>query len=230
MAATGDRGAPDVRELVARDRQPFYGIKDVKGKDASGSTTVVDNTSATGNDAPAGLFNALGAAARTTPLSASGYYITFPNDGEKGVNAPLTIGQYTYFSTNTPPQPSALSCATNLGTARGYRVNYFTGAWSSGIFDGGGLPPSPIAGIVKSSATSGVVPVRIGALDPTKTLCVGPDCKSAIGAIEREPQLHAVAQARYWYMQNTISRRLPAARWSGAARVGRCARGPVRPC
>lgn len=94
--------------------------------------------------------------------------LTFP--GEKGVNAPLSIAGVVFFGTNQPTPPAVDSCTGNLGIARGYAVNVFTGnaafdrptvgALSRtdlyGEFEGGGLPPSPVSGTVIVDGT----PVR----------------------------------------------------------------------
>ena len=75
--------------------------------------------------------------------------------GEKAVNAPVTVSGTAFFGTNRPVVPSANTCVSNLGQARGYAFSPFTGAVSSVVFDGGGLPPSPVAGVVDVDNTSG---------------------------------------------------------------------------
>lgn len=86
--------------------------------------------------------------------------LTFP--GEKGVNAPLSIAGVVFFGTNQPTPPAVDSCTGNLGIARGYAVNVFTGNAAFdrtpigslsrvdlySEFEGGGLPPSPVSGTV----------------------------------------------------------------------------------
>ena len=60
------------------------------------------------------------------------------------------------------------SCDTDLGTARVYNVRYFDAAPKIGnvnrseIIDGGGLPPSPVAGMVKLDDEATPVPFLIG--------------------------------------------------------------------
>jgi len=76
-----------------------------------------------------------------------GCYIKLSTKGEKVVNAPFTIAGATYFGTNRPT-PSANSCTGSLGEARGYQFPVFCGAPSSSVFEGGGLPPSPVGGVV----------------------------------------------------------------------------------
>jgi hypothetical protein len=82
------------------------------------------------------------------------------NQGEQGVTSAVIVGGMVTFSTNRPLS-SALSCSTRLGEARGYFVNLFNGSGAIGTannaacggsrsstFAGGGLPPSPVIGIV----------------------------------------------------------------------------------
>ena len=88
----------------------------------------------------------------TCPITSSkGWYFNMPNTCEQVVNKATSIGGYTYFGTNQPVNNT--SCATNLGIARGYAVSISggcapPGAGRSITFTGGGLPPSPVAGIV----------------------------------------------------------------------------------
>ena len=87
-------------------------------------------------------------------------------DGERAVNAPLTIAGTVYFATNRPNAslPSEQACS-NLGEARAYRLNYASGAAPPGLtpstfFTGGGLPPRATAGVVQ--VNSSLVPFCIG--------------------------------------------------------------------
>jgi Tfp pilus tip-associated adhesin PilY1 len=79
--------------------------------------------------------------------------------GEQTVTSALIAGGLVTFSTNRPIPSTAGSCSTVLGEARGYFVNVLTGSGAiavagscggtrSGIFAGGGLPPSPVMGTV----------------------------------------------------------------------------------
>lgn len=89
-----------------------------------------------------------------------GWYmdLTANGTGEQTVTSALIIGGMTTFSTNRP-LPNSAACSTALGEARGYFVNLLNGSGSigvaatcggarSGIFVGGGLPPTPVAGTV----------------------------------------------------------------------------------
>jgi hypothetical protein len=89
---------------------------------------------------------------------------------EQVVNKPLTIGGIVYFGTNAPKQSVAASCANNLGDARGYAVDFLTanpvsvGDNRYTTYLGGGLPPSPVAGVVDVDGQK--VPFIIGGTNP----------------------------------------------------------------
>ncbi len=200
MQGTGDREHPLYTNDSVNVVNRFYVLKDTKtGNDGSGATTIVDNTASTSLSGPSGLFNATSA---SYDGSLAGFYITLRRAGEKVVNGPTTVGGYTYFGTNQPPQPGGLVC-TNLGTARGYQVNYATGATATTVFDGGGLPPSPTAGVVTVQVAGKNIdlPFVIGAGDPVLKTCVGPDCKSSIGAIKPDIPLSPARRRIYWYLE-----------------------------
>ena len=75
--------------------------------------------------------------------------------GEKVVTAAVSTGGFTYFSTNAPTNTfSTTACNTNLGTAKSYRQALFCGAVESKEFVGGGLPPSPVIGLVEVQVPS----------------------------------------------------------------------------
>ena len=114
--------------------------------------------------------------------------------GEKSVNAPTTVGGFTFFGTNTPIPPDPSICQANLGTARGYRIDFLTGESRFVVFDGGGLPPSPVAGVVIVDGQT--VPFLIGGGNPDGT---GPDDKSAIGGQEPPIPIPPIRSRIYWY-------------------------------
>jgi type IV pilus assembly protein PilY1 len=199
LVGTGDREHPLYANASVDIVNRFYGLKDTKtGMDASGWTTLVDNTASTSTSGPSTLFDAASGPYNGT---LGGYYLTLTNKGEKVVNASTTIGSFTYFGTNQPPTPSALVC-NDLGTARGYQINYLTAAVSSEVFDGGGLPPSPTAGVVTVQIGGKDVnmPFVIGAGDPANKTCIGPDCTSSIGAIKPVIPVSPTRRRIYWYL------------------------------
>jgi Tfp pilus tip-associated adhesin PilY1 len=95
--------------------------------------------------------------------------------GEQTVTSALILGGQVVFSTNRPIPPAAGTCSTVLGQARGYWLNLFNGSGTisskavscggdrSAIFEGGGLPPSPVTGNVLVDGKP--VTVVIGAVD-----------------------------------------------------------------
>lgn len=79
--------------------------------------------------------------------------------GEQTVTSAVVVGGLLYFSTNRPIPATQGTCSTALGEARGYVVNLFNasgaigvagscGGGRTGIFTGGGLPPSPVVATV----------------------------------------------------------------------------------
>jgi type IV pilus assembly protein PilY1 len=212
MAGTGDREHPVYQDGATSIVNRFYMIKDMNiGNDASGWITVSDTTSSTADIAPASLFHVVLANCdpnASPPVksgcydgSLSGFYITLPNAGEKVVNAPTTIGGFTYFGTNQPTAPNNLVCGNGTGTARDYQVNFVTGSTASGVLDTGGLPPSPVAGLVDIDINGGTltVPFLLGG-NPSKD-CVGPDCKSSIGGTRPPIPISPTRRRLYWYQE-----------------------------
>jgi Tfp pilus tip-associated adhesin PilY1 len=122
--------------------------------------------------------------------------------GEQTVTSAVIGGGLVTFSTNRPIPSPAASCSTVLGEARGYFVNLFTGSGSiavagscggqrSGIFAGGGLPPSPVIGTIP---VGGVVrTVIIGAIQR------GGAGSSPIGAQQLSPPISQKRKRVYWY-------------------------------
>lgn len=82
-----------------------------------------------------------------------GWYMTL-SSSEQVVTSSITLFGETTFSTHRPLVPSPGTCSANLGEARVYNVSYLTsepvGNETSRFetISGGGLPPSPVAGMV----------------------------------------------------------------------------------
>jgi type IV pilus assembly protein PilY1 len=72
---------------------------------------------------------------------------------------------------------------SNLGIARGYRIGTFDGTLTYTTFAGGGLPPSPVIGLVTvtypGASTPTTVPFLIGGGVPNTSTA---DAVSPIGA------------------------------------------------
>jgi hypothetical protein len=99
-------------------------------------------------------------------------------------------------------QTVAGQCASNLGEARGYAVNLLNasgavgtenlcGANRSGIFIGGGLPPSPVVGSVPVAGRQ--VTVVIGGIQRTGA------SSSPIAAQRVRPTITQRRARLYWY-------------------------------
>jgi type IV pilus assembly protein PilY1 len=175
----------------------FYMIKDTKvGMSATGWTPVRDDTSSSADLVPTSLFRAT----NTIPYdgSLSGFYVTLAGAGEKGVNAPTTVGGLVYFGTNQPIVPSTTSCQANLGTARSYSVHFLTGASNIRQLDGGGLVPSPVFGIVTVNVggTDRQVPFLIGGGGGS-----GADGRSGLGAQKPVIPIKNIRKRTYWYRE-----------------------------
>jgi type IV pilus assembly protein PilY1 len=141
-------------------------LKDFKtGKDASvtPALTTIGDYSKLQNAATATSAQLLAAVSDNANL---GWYYALSTDGEKVVNAPLTIAGTVFFATHRPTAnaSSGQACA-NVGEARAYRLAFATGASPAGmaastLFTGGGLAPSPTAGVVQVGSSR--VPFCIG--------------------------------------------------------------------
>jgi type IV pilus assembly protein PilY1 len=75
-------------------------------------------------------------------------------DHEQVVTSAITVFGTTTFSTHVPHVPAEGSCVSTLGTARVYNIDFSNAAAANGtlsrseVIVGGGLPPSPVAGMV----------------------------------------------------------------------------------
>jgi len=194
---TGDREHPLLTQKATSIVNRFYMLKDTNvGGNASTWTPVHDDTSSTADAAPLALFHVTD----STPYDGtlSGFYRTLSGSGEKGVNAPTTVGGTVYFGTNQPIVPSTTSCQANLGSARSYGVNFLTGSATSRLLDGGGLAPSPVFGIVTVNVggTNRQLPFLIGGGGGS-----GADGKSGLGAQKPIIPLKATRKRTYWFRE-----------------------------
>ncbi len=125
-----------------------------------------------------------------------GWYFDLPNSCEQVVNKATSIGGTTFFGTNQPVPTPAGSCSTNLGVARGYAVKILTGCAlpdtngaRSTVLIGGGLPPSPVAGVVDVG----------GKLTPFCLGCATADSPLALGGGEIIINPPGTRSRNYWY-------------------------------
>ena len=128
--------------------------------------------------------------------SLNGCYVTLAQ-GEKVVNASASIGGNSYFGTNQPSLPTGNSCAFNLGVARAYAMPLFCATPTASVLIGGGLPPSPVVGVVAVNYT------RVNGATGTKlkSFVLGaPNPKqSALEVSEPTPPPATARKRRYWY-------------------------------
>lgn len=190
LLGSGDREHPllDTKTGSAYTvRNRFYMIKDTNtGKDAGTPTAVTHPT----------LFDATSTAYDDT---LNGFYITL-SVGEKVVNASVTVKGTTFFGTNQPKLASSTSCLSDLGLAKGYAISPFTGSKSSVDYDGGGLPPTPVVGVVTINTSDGKSTqqefcIGCGGL----TGATGGDSKSGFGAASLSTLVPKQPRRTYWY-------------------------------
>jgi type IV pilus assembly protein PilY1 len=144
LVGTGDREKP----LLVSTADNFFLVKDTVGvpratplvKSDLTRVTKIDNTTM----APT--------SPNPAPSDPEGCYLELATNGEKVVNAPFTIAGATYFGTNRPKPASSTTCSADLGEAYGYKFPLFCGVPAKpNSIAGGGLPPSPVGGIVTVS-------------------------------------------------------------------------------
>ena len=158
------------REHPLRDSSPsaafnvkdrFFLVKDLG--------TTVNDTSLNTKDVTAADTDLFNATYTVWDLTKKGFYINFvgtgwndttnkpdatktPTPGEKAVNAPVAVNGQIFFATNQPKDKTN-TCQANLGTARAYAINPFTGAQAQNELAGGGLPPSAVTGLITITET-----------------------------------------------------------------------------
>ncbi|MEJ6022720.1 hypothetical protein [Ramlibacter sp. PS4R-6] len=135
-----------------------------------------------------------GTTATTYP---NGFYINFAV-GEKGVNAPLATNGMVFFATNRPVDPDG-QCKANLGEAKAYAVSPFLATTTTNLIVGGGLPPSPVAGLITVSTNNPNNPSET----TEEKFCIGcaAVCTSC-SSLENSPPVNAVPKnlkRTYWY-------------------------------
>jgi type IV pilus assembly protein PilY1 len=138
LVGTGDREKP--LALVSADR--FYTLLDYATAKGAPSAATITNADLSSN----------GGALAT---GGAGCYVSLDPRGEKVVTGAVSTGGYTYFSTNRPTPSGPNSCSTNLGVAKTYRMPLFCGVPESQELAGGGLPPSPVTGLVEVPVPAG---------------------------------------------------------------------------
>lgn len=186
MVGSGDREKP----LDTTSTDAFFTIRDtllIKGTPTTAFTAITAT--------------ALGTVGSTESM-AVGCQIPMSTSGEKIVNAPVSVGGITYFSTNMPRPASTTSCSANLGIAKVYSAPLFCRAATSQVLVGGGLPPSPVTGTVTVSYTSPITGVTVTKQVPF--IIGAPNSKgSGIEGSKVTPIITPIRKRRYWFLENT---------------------------
>lgn len=151
FAGTGDREKPLLTQVASASQRDDYFFAVVDSNPGKGSTTetpptvIFTDPDAAGNDLV--TYNDFSSA------SSKGCYYPLAERvlGEKVINAPITVGGKTYFSTNKPTDAEyeGNSCIGDLGTAKSYAVPLMCGPADITELVGGGLAPSPVIGVVR---------------------------------------------------------------------------------
>ncbi|MOA50363.1 hypothetical protein D3C78_1733680 [compost metagenome] len=106
----------------------------------------------------------------------------------------VVFGKVT-FSTHMPKVPDVNSCGSNLGLSRVYNLSYLDGTGTFQVIAGGGLPPSPVAGIVHVCTAGG------DCFDAPFLMGGDPDSPVEV-EYKLKPSGAAVNKSRvYWYME-----------------------------
>ena len=203
FAGSGDREHPlwsAVANTACTITNRLYMLKDTQtGKDGSALTTITELPGTAAN-----LFNATSTAYAG---SASGYYISL-GQCEKVVNAPLAVAGYVYFGANkaenTAQQHNLQQCEETLGEATSYRLKPFSGTVTTGEWESGGLPPSPVAGVVNIPLDGKTIQVPFcigcGVGDDDAAADANTCNSSALAACKPVINVPASRSRTYWYM------------------------------
>lgn len=164
LIGTGDREKPSAASTAAQVRNRFYGLKD--------TFRVAAPTPAVGfGQVPPGthLADLMNVTGRTTVNAGAlavtrGWFLDLYTTSvpyEQVVTTPLTLGGITYFNTYQARQDARDGSCSNLGTARGYQIDFLTGVMqvnakgdrSPSTYLSQGIPTDPVGGSVHVDGT-----------------------------------------------------------------------------
>jgi type IV pilus assembly protein PilY1 len=205
QVGTGDREKPLLKsKLFGAGNEGFYMIKDTIGAPRD---TVLDASklvlAAEVNPANMTYFSSdvtkddpRYATSENDARYENGCYISLASNGEKVVNAPTTIAGVTYFGTNRPSSSSALKCSGGLGDAFAYKWPLFCRPPIKPVqLATGGLPPSPVAGLVEIMVDN----------KPTKVPFIlgSGERASPFTPSRPDPAVSPVRRRSNWYIDNS---------------------------
>ena len=157
MIGSGDREKPLTAYTSASSVSNYFFM--VKDKPTDSAWLTSENTSGGACGANMLCLNSLLAIAYngTTPTAANlatkkGWYLGLTST-EQVVTSSVVVFNTITFSTHTPATTSSTSCSANLGLAKVYNLSRINASTTVGTvrgetIAGGGLPPSPVAGMV----------------------------------------------------------------------------------
>lgn len=169
MFGSGDREKPlsaDIYPATAQVNNYFYMIKD---KPTSSTWFSNVNKACSGVICRGSLLKIAYGSGNPSQADLASYPLGWRLqlvDGEQVVTSAITVYGVINFSTNQPTPPEAGQCTT-LGTARVYNINYQDASPLDNqerfrVVAGGGLPPSPVAGLVQLDNSGASYPFCIG--------------------------------------------------------------------
>lgn len=125
--------------------------------------------------------------------------------GEKVVNAATAFMGSTYFGTNKPKASTGYTCNANLGDAKVYEAPMFCQTPIATPYVGGGLPPSPVSGVVEVSYTQTNPDGTTTTITKHKAILIGgPNSKqSAIENTDKNKAVNLPRKRRYWYREKS---------------------------
>lgn len=155
LMGSGDREHPLNTNIATTNvDNAFFMLKD---KPADGTWLSDESTTCGGNflcvDSLLAISNDGTPASQAALDAKKGWYLTLSPKEQVVTSAVVVFGEVT-FSTHIPTVPDANACTTALGTAQVYNINYLdaSAVGNAGTLysqvSGGGLPPSPVSGMV----------------------------------------------------------------------------------
>jgi type IV pilus assembly protein PilY1 len=187
MVGTGDREKP----LMVSTSDNFFLVKDTVGTPRASVLTKADMTRVAKID----NVSMAPTLAAGTVNDDEGCYLELATNGEKVVNAPFSIAGATYFGTNRPKPANSTSCNADLGEAYAYKFPLFCGVPSKpNALTGGGMPPSPVGGIVT---------ISVNGEDRKMPFLIGGTGPSAFTPSQPKPPVPPIRNRQYWRIDNT---------------------------